>query len=98
MLAFAGKGELATEAVDVNLALREMVERYFGFRPVVIGPGVRSGMPILYENPREVGTDRIVNSLAAVTFMGKRSMPRGAGPPFFSPTRLYWEPWHGHSN
>ena len=25
-------------------------------------------------------------------------MPRGAGPPFFSPTRLYFEPWHGHSN
>ena len=28
----------------------------------------------------------------------KRSMPRGAGPPFFSPTWLYCEPWHGHSN
>src|SRR5437879_5825729 len=28
----------------------------------------------------------------------KRSIPRGAGPPFFSPTRLYFEPWHGHSN
>src|SRR4051812_5818085 len=27
-----------------------------------------------------------------------RSRPRGAGPPFFSPTRLYCEPWHGHSN
>src|SRR5207302_9787673 len=30
--------------------------------------------------------------------IGKRSRPRGAGPPFFSPTRLYFEPWHGHSN
>src|SRR5206468_1657102 len=29
---------------------------------------------------------------------GNRSRPRGAGPPFFSPTRLYFEPWHGHSN
>ena len=28
----------------------------------------------------------------------KWSSPRGAGPPFFSPTRLYFEPWHGHSN
>ena len=32
------------------------------------------------------------------TVMAKRSRPRGAGPPFFSPTRLYCEPWHGHSN
>src|SRR2546426_4758418 len=32
------------------------------------------------------------------TWIGKRSRPRGAGPPFFSPTRLYCEPWHGHSN
>ena len=32
------------------------------------------------------------------TSAGKRSSPRGAGPPFFSPTRLYFEPWHGHSN
>src|SRR5262245_65927304 len=29
---------------------------------------------------------------------GNRSMPRGAGPPGFSPSRLYWLPWHGHSN
>jgi len=33
--------------------------------PVVVGPGVKSGMPILYENPREVGADRIVNAVAA---------------------------------
>src|SRR5437588_782728 len=33
-----------------------------------------------------------------VTSAGKRSSPRGAGPPFFSPTRLYLEPWQGHSN
>src|SRR5689334_19212765 len=32
------------------------------------------------------------------TSMGNRSRPRGAGPPFFSPTRLYFEPWQGHSN
>src|SRR5437764_10345487 len=34
----------------------------------------------------------------AATLTPKRSSPRGAGPPFFSPTRLYFEPWHGHSN
>src|SRR3954447_1621382 len=33
--------------------------------PMVVGPGTRTGMPILYENPREVGADRIVNAVAA---------------------------------
>lgn len=42
-----------------------MVQRYFGHEPLVVGPGLRSGMPILYENPREVGADRIVNAVAA---------------------------------
>lgn len=42
-----------------------MVERYFGARCRVVGPGLKTGMPILYENPREVGADRIVNAVAA---------------------------------
>jgi type III pantothenate kinase len=37
---------------------------YFDRKPVVVGPGIRSGMPILYEDPREVGADRIVNAVA----------------------------------
>jgi type III pantothenate kinase len=37
----------------------------FGFEPMLVGPGIRTGMPILYENPREVGADRIVNAVAA---------------------------------
>src|SRR5580765_3232657 len=40
-------------------------QRYLQLTPVVVGPGVRTGMPILYENPREVGADRIVNAVAA---------------------------------
>ena len=36
----------------------------FGKAPLVVGPGVKTGMPILYDNPREVGADRIVNSVA----------------------------------
>src|SRR6478752_10750176 len=39
-----------------------------------------------------------ITTLPPVTATPKRSRPRGAGPPFFSPTRLYCEPWHGHSN
>lgn len=39
--------------------------KLFGTRPLVVGPGVKTGMPILYENPAEVGSDRIVNAVAA---------------------------------
>lgn len=50
---------------------REMLERHFGdAASVVVEPGVRTGMPVLMDNPREVGTDRIVNSLAAATLHG----------------------------
>ena len=38
---------------------------FFGCRPLIVGPGVRTGMPILYDNPKEVGADRIVNAVAA---------------------------------
>ena len=46
-------------------ALREMVNHYFSFPPVVVEPGTRTGVPILTDNPREIGADRIVNALAA---------------------------------
>jgi type III pantothenate kinase len=45
----------------ISAALR----RAFGHKPLVVGPGIKTGMPILYENPREVGADRIVNAIAA---------------------------------
>src|SRR6218665_469856 len=45
--------------------LGRMSERYFKTRPMFVGPGVKTGMPILYDNPREVGADRIVNAVAA---------------------------------
>ncbi len=45
--------------------LEQMSERYFKVKPLFIGPGVKTGMPILYENPREVGADRVVNAVAA---------------------------------
>ena len=45
---------------------RDMLRRYYGDVPhVVVEPGVRTGVPILMDNPREVGSDRIVNALAA---------------------------------
>jgi type III pantothenate kinase len=43
----------------------DLVRRAFGHEALVVGPGIRTGMAILYENPREVGADRIVNGVAA---------------------------------
>lgn len=44
--------------------------KLFARPPIIVGPGTRTGMPIRYENPREVGADRIVNSIAALELMG----------------------------
>lgn len=49
----------------LNQTIEHMAERYFGCQPLVVGPGIKTGMPILYENPKEVGADRIVNAVAA---------------------------------
>src|SRR5690606_18012338 len=43
----------------------DLVRRGFGQDAMVVGPGIKTGMSILYENPREVGADRIVNAVAA---------------------------------
>jgi len=45
--------------------LEDLCDDYFGLKPYVVGPGIKTGMPILYDNPREVGADRIVNAVAA---------------------------------
>ena len=51
-------------------ALREMTARYFEADAIVVEPGVKTGVPILTDNPKEVGADRIVNALAAYTLYG----------------------------
>lgn len=43
----------------------EMFERYLGISPMIIGPGIKTGIQLLVDNPREVGADRIVNAVAA---------------------------------
>src|SRR6202011_2512914 len=45
--------------------LRQVCERYFNSKPLFIEPGVKTGMPVHYDNPAEVGADRIVNAVAA---------------------------------
>ena len=58
----------------VTVELRAMTERYFGFPALVVEPGVRTGMPILYDNPKEVGADRIANAVAAYDQYGGPSI------------------------
>jgi type III pantothenate kinase len=51
-------------------ALRSMSTKYFKIDPVVVEPGTKTGMPILIDNPREVGADRIVNAIGAYDLYG----------------------------
>jgi type III pantothenate kinase len=55
---------------SVTHELRAMTRRYFHYNPVIVEPGVRTGVPILTDNPKEVGADRIVNALAAMHLHG----------------------------
>ena len=55
--------------------IRAMVQRYFGIAALVVEPGVNTSMPILYENPSEVGADRIVNAVAAFEKFGTLGRP-----------------------
>jgi len=50
--------------------LEKMVKKYFAIAPIIVGPGVKTGMNIKMENPREVGADRIVNAVAAIEIYG----------------------------
>lgn len=59
--------DIIISSVVPNLmhSLPNMCLRYFNREPIVIGPGVKTGMNIKYDNPKEVGADRIVNAVAA---------------------------------
>ncbi|MFZ9888257.1 MAG: type III pantothenate kinase [Myxococcota bacterium] len=58
-------GIIASVVPQLNRALTGACERYFGWVPLLVGPGMKTGMPILIDNPAEVGADRIVNAVAA---------------------------------
>jgi type III pantothenate kinase len=45
--------------------LEPLCVKYFNVKPLIVGPGIKTGMPIFYDNPKEVGADRIVNAVAA---------------------------------
>jgi len=50
--------------------LEQLCRQYIGKTPLIVGPGIKTGLNIRYENPREVGADRIVNSVAAIEKYG----------------------------
>lgn len=50
----------------IMFSLERMCQKYFQVKPLVVGPGVKTGLNIKYDNPREVGADRIVNAVAAI--------------------------------
>ena len=49
----------------INFTIEHMLQNYFGKMPLVVAPGVKTGINIRYENPRELGSDRIANAVAA---------------------------------
>jgi type III pantothenate kinase len=63
----------------VTQALREMVDRYFFFSPFVVEPGIKTGMPVLIDNPKELGSDRLCNSIAAYALHGGPAVVVGLG-------------------
>ncbi len=56
---------IACVVPPLNQVMEQLAERYFHCPALIVGPGIKTGMPILYENPKEVGADRIVNAVAA---------------------------------
>ncbi|HRX20205.1 MAG TPA: type III pantothenate kinase [Syntrophomonadaceae bacterium] len=49
---------------SLMMELEAMSEKYFHCQPLIVGPGIKTGLAIKYENPREVGADRVVNAVA----------------------------------
>ncbi|MGO4890171.1 type III pantothenate kinase [Anaerobacillus sp. MEB173] len=76
---FAYKG-LPIDAIDgiiissvvppIMFALERMCRKYFNIEPMIIGPGIKTGLNIKYDNPKEVGADRIVNAVAGIHLYG----------------------------
>jgi len=54
----------------IMFALEQMCKKYFNIKPMVIGPGIKTGLNVKYDNPRDVGADRIVNAVAAIQLYG----------------------------
>ena len=56
---------IASVVPPLNSVLEQMALKYFKLKPLFVEPGVKTGMPVLYDSPADVGADRIVNAVAA---------------------------------
>jgi type III pantothenate kinase len=70
---------VASAVPDFNSALREVATEHLDLDPVVVGPGVKSGIPILYDNPKEAGPDRIAAAVGALDRHGGPTIVVGFG-------------------
>ncbi|HBC94748.1 MAG TPA: type III pantothenate kinase [Pelotomaculum sp.] len=61
---------ISTVVPPLTYTLEKMCRKFFNISPLVVGPGIKTGLPVKYENPREVGADRIVNAVAAIEKYG----------------------------
>ncbi|HEY4175393.1 MAG TPA: type III pantothenate kinase [Kofleriaceae bacterium] len=64
-------GIISSVVPPAVFGLQRFFKTYCGGSALLVGPGIKTGMPILYENPREVGADRIVNAVAAYEDLGE---------------------------
>lgn len=65
-----GEAVLASVVPDLEPVFEQVCRRYFGVGPLVVGTGVRTGLRILYDSPREVGADRVADAVAAIHMYG----------------------------
>lgn len=64
------EGVMASVVPDLAPIFEQLCKRYFGVEPMIVGTGTRTGIRILYDNPRDVGADRIVDVVAAMKLYG----------------------------
>ncbi|KGA96324.1 pantothenate kinase [Alkalihalobacillus alcalophilus ATCC 27647 = CGMCC 1.3604] len=61
---------IASVVPPIMYTMQQMCKKYFALEPLIIGPGIKTGLNIKYDNPKEVGADRIVNAVAAIEKYG----------------------------
>lgn len=61
---------IASVVPPIMYSLEHAIRKYFKLEPMVVGPGIKTGINIKYENPREMGADRIINAVAALELYG----------------------------
>lgn len=65
-----GEAVMALVVPDLESVFEGVCRRYFDVRPLVVGAGIRTGLRILYDTPREVGADRVADAVAAIQIHG----------------------------